>query len=140
MIDWQEIDNTVKEFSLSGKERIGKVVDVYDGDSVKIVFSLFETDPLDYRYVLYKWTCRLNNIDTPEIKTKKTSEKELGIKVRDILREKILNKMVKIKCHKFDKYGRLLVEIYLHDLCINDWLIENNYAKCYHGGKKTTWI
>lgn len=136
MINWQEIDNNVKEFSLSGKEYLGKVVDVYDGDSVKIVFSLFENDPLK----LYKWTCRLINVDTPEIKTKNSSEKEFGIKVRDILREKILNKMVKIKCYKFDKYGRLLVEIYLDSLCINNWLIENNYAKYYDGGKKTAWF
>ena len=89
MINWQQVDNSVKEFTLAGKECIAKIVDVYDGDSVKIVFPLFENDPLK----LYKWTCRLINIDTPEIRTKNLSEKEFGIKVRDILREKILNKM-----------------------------------------------
>lgn len=136
MINWQQVDNTVKEFTLSGKECIGKIVDVYDGDSVKIVFLLFENDPLK----LYKWTCRLINVDTPEIRTKNLSEKEFGIKVRDFLREKILNKMVKIKCYNFDKYGRLLVEIYLDNLCINNWLIESGYAKYYDGGKKSLWF
>ena len=60
--------------------------------------------------------------------------------MRDCLREKILNKIVTIECKDFDKYGRLLVEIFYEDININNWLIENNYAKKYYGGKKTEWF
>lgn len=43
----------------------------------------------------------------------------------------------------FDKYGRLLVEIFedeQYNESINNWLIVNNYAKKYDGGTKTKWV
>ena len=43
----------------------------------------------------------------------------------------------------FDKYGRLLVEIFEdceYKNSINNWLINNEYAKIYHGGKKSLWF
>tara|TARA_B100000902_G_scaffold389684_2_gene437282 strand:- start:291 stop:482 length:192 start_codon:yes stop_codon:yes gene_type:complete len=60
--------------------------------------------------------------------------------VRDALREKILNNLVEVHCKDFDKYGRLLVEIIYENVNINNWLIENNYAKVYDGGKKSKWF
>ena len=41
----------------------------------------------------------------------------------------------------FDKYGRLLVEIYCNeDECnVNNWLVDNNYAFSYDGGTKKSW-
>ena len=35
-----------------------------------------------------------------------------------------------------EKYGRILADVYLADLCLNDWLIEQRYAVKYDGGKK----
>ena len=114
-----------------------KVISVYDGDTVKCVFPIKGSDKL------YKWNCRLSGVDTPELRTRNKKEKELGYKVRDNLREKILNKVVTLKCGKFDKYGRLLIEITNYcedDKCtINEWLVNNNYAFKYDGGKKTSW-
>jgi len=136
MINWDNIDNSTKIFTFEGRKCQGKVVDVYDGDTVKIVFSLTEKEPDR----LYKWNCRLINVDTPEIRTKNLKEKKFAKQVRDCLREKILNKIVTIECKDFDKYGRLLVEIFYEDININNWLIENNYAKKYYGGKKTEWF
>jgi endonuclease YncB( thermonuclease family) len=63
--------------------------------------------------------------------------------VRDKLKERIENKILLIKCGEFDKYGRLLVEIYENNgelFSINNWLIENNYAKPYDGGTKEEWF
>ena len=99
---------------------------------------------------LFRWTCRLSGVDTPEIRTRNNIEKQFGYDVRNNLREKILNKMVIIECGEFDKYGRLLGKIFLQEennnqigggknLSINDWLIENKYAFPYHGGKKQDW-
>ena len=157
MIDWDKVDNNISEFNFKGKQKLGKVVDVYDGDTIKIVFPITDNDP----HSLFKWNCRLINIDTPEIRTKNLEEKKLGIQIRDILRDKILNKLVIVECHKFDKYGRLLVEVCLKEnelhtfnkilsylsikkynklISINDWLIENEYAKPYSGGKREQWI
>ena len=138
-IDWSNANNKTKMFSFEGRECLGKVVDVYDGDTVKIVFPLSEKEPER----LYRWNCRLINVDTPEIRTKNLKEKTYAKVVRDKLREKILNKLVYVKCLDFDKYGRLLVEIFDNEKCeecINNWLILNEYAKKYDGGTKSKWF
>ena len=76
------------------------------------------------------------------IRTKNKKEKTFGYTVRNNLREQILNKVVTVKCEDFDKYGRLLVHIYLgkDTPSINEWLIDNSYAKKYDGGKKSKWF
>ena len=136
MVNWDEVNDKTKIFSFEGRKCIGKVVKVYDGDTVHIVFSLTDNEPDR----LYKWNCRLINVDTPELRTKNIKEKEFGKQVRDFLKEKILNKIVTIECSDFDKYGRLLVEIFIDNENINNWLIENGYAKKYTGGKKNKWF
>ena len=138
-IDWTNATKKTKIFSFEGRKCMGKVVDVYDGDTVKIVFPLSEKEPDR----LYKWNCRLINVDTPELRTKNLKEKEFGKFVRNKLREKILDNLVYISCMDFDKYGRLLVEIFEdneYKISINNWLISNEYAKEYHGGKKSLWF
>jgi endonuclease YncB( thermonuclease family) len=149
-IDWSKYDNSVKLFNFEGEKKIAKVVDVYDGDTVKVVFPVHNT--------FYRWNCRLIKVDTPELRTRCKLQKQYGYKVRDALREKILNKVVLIHCDEFDKYGRLLVSIY-EDIpftpiqngggnveaelsnvkSVNDWLIESNYAFYYDGGTKNDW-
>ena len=130
-IEWDKVDDKIGQLTLKESEKIGKVVSVYDGDTIKIVFPLHDK--------LYKWNCRLGRVDTPELRTKNKLEKQYGYIVRDKLREKILNKLVKVKCGDFDKYGRLLTEIYIEDESINQWLIDNNYAFEYDGGTKKNW-
>lgn len=131
-IDLNTIDcSKVKKFSLEGKEYDAKIVSVYDGDTVNAVFY-FNND-------LHRWSCRLDGIDTPELRTTNDKEKEMGVMVRNELRKKILNKVVKLKCKEFDKYGRLLVDIYYNDININEWLIDNKYAVKYTGGKRQEW-
>ena len=58
--------------------------------------------------------------------------------VRDKVKEKILHKKVTVHCGKFDKYGRLLIDlICIEDQChINKWLLENDLAIEYFGGRK----
>jgi len=110
----------------------GRVIKVYDGDSITIAGRIPELK----NDVIYKFNLRLNRIDTPEIKTNNPIEKEYAIKVRDILSEKIMNKMVNIKVLKTDKYGRYLAEVSYKKLNINTWLLQNNYAIFYDGGTK----
>ena len=132
MVNWNEIKDA-PEFTLEGSLFEAKVISVYDGDTVKCAFP--------FNNKLYKWNCRLSGIDTPEIRTRNKNEKEYGYKVRDLLREKILGKVVTLECGEFDKYGRLLVKIKCNgeDCYINDWLIDNKYAFKYDGGKKSCW-
>ena len=88
---------------------------------------------------LYKFNCRIQHVDTPEIRTRDKKEKEYGLKVRDEMRKKIMNSVVTIICDDFDKYGRLLIDIDIEDELISDWLIKNDYAFRYDGGTKKSW-
>ena len=73
---------------------------------------------------------RLYGIDTPELRG---SEREEGLKVRDILREMILDQEVIINTYKDKqgKYGRYLANIFLNGIDINEWLLDNGHAKPY---------
>jgi len=134
-IDWNVIDKNVKQFSFDGETKVAKIVSVYDGDTVKVVFPVLRK--------LFKFNCRISGVDTPEIRTRNKEEKKYGLFVRDKLREKILNKVVTIKCGDFDKYGRLLIDIKergaLTDETVSEWLVKNNYAFEYDGGTKQDW-
>ena len=48
----------------------------------------------------------------------------------------LLHKVVTLKNIGTEKYGRLLADVYLDDLYINDWLIRERYAVKYDGGTK----
>tara|TARA_B100001109_G_scaffold154451_1_gene125652 strand:+ start:274 stop:939 length:666 start_codon:yes stop_codon:yes gene_type:complete len=110
----------------------GRVIKVYDGDSITVASTL----PKSKDRCIYKFNIRLNRIDTPEIRTKNEIEKNFGIKIRDILDKKLINKMVSLKIINTDKYGRLLAEVNYKKENINDWLLDNKYAVKYDGGKK----
>ena len=118
-------------FTLNGFKTDAKVVKVYDGDTVHVVFYYFDK--------FYKWTCRIAHVDTPELRTKNEEEKKKGYEVRDKLRELIFGKVVQLHCHEFDKYGRLLVDIEVEGVKVDEWLISNGYAKKYEGGTKEKW-
>lgn len=127
-----ELETKTKEtplFSLKNRTFNAKIVYIYDGDTMHCVFNVFG----DY----YLWNCRIWGVDTPEIRTKNKEEKEKGIEVRDELRTRFQDKIVTIKCYEFDKYGRLLIDVYMDDgVLLSQWLIKNKYGYVYHGGTK----
>lgn len=125
-------DNKTPLFSLNGKTTLAKVVKVYDADTIQVVFNL-------YNKKYYRFKCRLNRIDSPEIKSNNALEKEKAKISRDMLKKRILNKIVTIKCLEFDKYGRVLIELYQNNYNLNDWLLNNHYAIKYDGGAKVIW-
>ncbi len=139
-----ELNSKTKEnteyMTLENNEYKAKIVYIYDGDTMHVVFKEFG------KY--YRWNCRIIGVDTPEIRTRNEVEKDMGYKVRDILRQHFMNKIVKIKCGEFDKYGRLLIDVYIPDHLrdsnlekemLSEWLIKNNYAYAYDGGTKKSW-
>ena len=109
----------------------GRVVKVYDGDTITIASRLPNTDG-----PIYRFSVRLNGIDTPEIRGKSVAEKELAIVVRDALRERIMHQIVELRNVANEKYGRILADVYIDNVSINDWLVEQNFAVPYTGGKK----
>ncbi len=66
--------------------------------------------------------------------------REFGRKVKEVLAGMIDKRIVKIEAGEFDKYGRILARIYTFsegkELCINDFLLENEMAKSYAGKAK----
>lgn len=147
-------------FSLDGKQMYGKIVDIYDCDTFTIAFYM------DNQIKLYK--CRLFGIDGAELQgTTKTLALEAKQFVIELLIGKKLNKNIEfmnkkelrklydenivfVKCYKFEKYGRLLVDVYIcqKSFCgmyvednnsINKKLLLNGFAKEYYGKTKENW-
>ena len=117
----------------------GYVIKVYDGDTITVANRL----PLKNDETIYRFSVRLNGIDTPEIKGKTDDEKEAARAARDAVAEKILHKHITLKNVSTEKYGRLLADVWIDDLHINNWLVDNRYALKYDGGTKTnpqSWI
>ena len=122
-ITWQ--DTVEFTFPING----GRVIKVYDGDTITIAAKLpFDNSPL------YRLSVRLNGIDTPEIKGKTDDEKTAAKQVKDALSNLILNKRVSLKNVQTEKYGRILADVYIGELHINQWLITEKYAVKYDGG------
>lgn len=97
---------------------------VYDGDTVTVDIDL------GFDVVLKGQKIRLVRINAPEVRGKERAD---GLKSRDALREKIGNKWIKIKTQKDKKgkYGRWLGEIWIDEVCVNDWLIQEGHATAY---------
>jgi micrococcal nuclease len=116
----------------------GKVVKVYDGDTITVATKLpYENSPY------YRFAVRLKGIDCPEIKTKNKDEKECAILARDFLRDLLMDKMVVLKDVELEKYGRILAYVYYEDQHVSDMLCENRLAVKYDGGTKqcpTNWM
>lgn len=126
-------------YTLEGLVLRAKVVDVYDGDTCTVIFKL------NKRYEKHK--VRMYGYDSPEMKPSRSDPNRDEIKkkakyAKKLLEEKILNKIVILRCGKWDKYGRLLGSIYINGGCfsknenVNEWMVDNNFGKPYFGGKK----
>jgi endonuclease YncB( thermonuclease family) len=86
---------------------------------------------------------RLSGIDAPEIKGKSEEEKEVAKQGRDFVSNLILNKYVRLENVESEKYGRILADVYIGDVHLNEMLIKERYAVKYGGGTKlkpTSWL
>ena len=150
-------NDDIELFTLNGVKTMGKIVDMYDGDTCKIVLLVN----------MQKFNCRLVSLDTPEMRPplkKEHRDQEIlnAHKCRNRLIQLATNchctsldlmlkkpeckslidtntKLIYIHCLEFDKYGRLLVELFQHEhdkISINQLLINEGMAKAYDGGKK----
>ena len=111
--------------------QFGKVVKVYDGDTITLATKLpYENSPV------YRFQVRLSGIDTPEMKTQNDTEKQCAQLAKKFVSDKILFKIVELRDVQMEKYGRLLAKIYCDDICINDLLCQRHLAVSYDGGTK----
>lgn len=108
------------------------VTKVYDGDTITV--------DIDLGLGIWKMgeKIRLADIDAPEVRGE---EREAGLISRDALREKILNKRIRIKTEKDKKgkYGRYIGTIFIieadllmenvEDVNVNEWMVKNGFAE-----------
>ena len=113
----------------------GRVIKVYDGDSITVAAAL----PYP-QSALYRVSVRLNGIDAPELRTTNDSEKELAVMAKHALAELVMGKWVRLRETSMDKYGRLLAEVYVgrkhNEIHVNQWMINKRFATGYDGGTK----
>lgn len=102
--------------SSDNKEQIFKIVNVVDGDTVKLEGGEV------VRYI---------GIDAPETvhpsKPVQCFGKEAGEKNRELVEGKEVRLVKDVS--ETDKYGRLLRYVYAGDVFVNDYLVRNGYAK-----------
>jgi len=114
-------------------EYVCKVERVVDGDTIDVVLDLgFD--------ILYKSRVRLYGIDTPESRTRNLDEKARGKMASAFLKEAIDNgtKVViqtKLKDSR-GKFGRVLGDVVVDGININQSMIDNYHAAAYFGQSK----
>lgn len=111
---------------------MGRVCSVYDGDSITVIAYLGKD--------IYKFSVRINGVDTPEIRGKNDYEKELAQKAKKFVHDLCYDKIVTLKNHGKDKYGRVLADVYVDEaISVAKKLIKAGLAREYHGGTKLGW-
>jgi len=109
----------------------GRVVKVYDGDTITIGSYLPH-----HNSELFKFSVRLRGIDCPELKTKDKDEKYIAEQARDFIKDIVLDEMVTLKEVDTEKYGRILADVLYKNQSLKDLLLEKRYAVPYDGGTK----
>ena len=142
-----------KKFSLNGMCTFARLIDVYDGDTITCIFPLYNN--------FYQFNCRVNGIDTSEIKNKNEKEKEKAYLARSCVLDYCNGKDVQIerhaprkhiqeyldknvtviwlKCHELDKYGRVIVDVYKdsnYSETLTEYLLKRDLGYEYYGGTK----
>ena len=116
----------------------GKVIKVYDGDTITIACKLpHENSPI------YRFSVRINGIDCPEIKTSNKTEKECAVIAKTTISQLVLHKIVHLQNVKLEKYGRILADVTIDNISLGDMLCECHLAVKYDGGTKISpndWI
>lgn len=107
--------------------KIAKVVDVYDGDTLKACFSI-DDDPQH----IFRFPVRMYGYNSEEIRQKKDEvlreeKKKKALEQKKALENLTLNKIVYLECMGYEKYGRILGKIYLDrdkKQCVNTIMVQ----------------
>ena len=117
-----------------GTVTVSKVISVYDGDTFRV--DIDSLPPIVGKNI----PIRLNGVDTPEIRGKCQYEKDLAIKARDFVRNKLANaKEIKLTKLQRGKYFRVVADVMIDGVSLEQELLDNEFAYKYTGGKKSSW-
>ena len=113
---------------------VSKVISVYDGDTFRV--DIDSLSPIVGKNI----PIRLKGVDTPEIQGKCQYEKDLALKARDFVRNKLANaKEIKLTKLQRGKYFRVVADVMIDHVSLGQELLENKLAYKYTGGKKASW-
>ena len=113
---------------------VSKVISVYDGDTFRV--DIDSLPPIVGKNI----PIRLNGVDTPEIRGKCQYEKDLAIKARDFVRNKLANaKEIRLTKLQRGKYFRVVADVMIDGVSLEQELLDNELAYKYTGGKKSSW-
>ena len=99
---------------------------VVDGDTIDCCIDL------GFGVSVFK-RIRLIGINAPETRTKDKEEKLLGIITKEWLEDRLANMDIVIKTFKDStgKYGRVLADIYINDVSINQEMLNLGLVEVY---------
>ena len=129
-VDWSKYDNKTSTFTLKDSTIEAKCVDVYDGDTVTIIYEN-ESDNC-----VYKSSVRIRGIDAPEMRTKNKIEKEVALKAKEEMTNLVYQKYIKLENIDYDKYGRILADIYIKNINVSEYMVNKRLGIKYDGGTK----
>ncbi len=123
---------------------IGRVLKVYDGDTITVASRS------DNGGKIWKWSVRLRGIDSAEIRGSDEQEKKIAKIAKTILKNRLMpndiGQIVELKNIAYDKYGRILCNVYHLDseaiaanagyISLSKWMIDQGLAVKYDGGTK----
>ncbi len=117
-----------------GTVTVSKVISVYDGDTFRV--NINSLPPIVGKNI----PIRVNGVDTPEIRGKCQYEKNLALKARDFVRDKLSNaKEIKLTNLQRGKYFRVVANVLVDGVSLEQELLDNELAYSYDGGKKLSW-
>ena len=155
-MDWKQFNKKTPKFSFENLETTCRIVSLYDADTINIILPLIPNEHIGYRFA-----CRLYGIDTCELRNSNEFLKSISQKSIMFLYQQITKKvlpdlsfaelselierdldenvyLLKVKCYQFDKFGRILLDIFIDDTTVSNLLLHNKLAYEYTGKTKLT--
>lgn len=126
-------------FSLSGLKCIGKVLHVYDGDTLWLAVAYPGRK-------VYRYRVRMYGYDAPELHpTKNTPHVDRIVEAAKRSTEKLKELVtqtafVDVEFFAYDKYGRPMVKLTVPGQAqtINEQMVQGGFGVEYYGGKKSS--
>ena len=108
-----------------------EILRVVDGDTVDVRMDLGFN-------VWHKCRVRLMGINAPESRTRDKEEKKRGLAAKEWLSKEIYDAVdpIELKSHGKGKFGRILGELFINNININELMVNSGHAVKYDGGKR----
>lgn len=111
--------------------RCVEVVKNYDGDTLTV--NIPDVPALIGKNI----SVRVLGIDTPEVKTKNSCEKQAGRMAKNLVSSTLRGaKNIELHNVQRDKYFRILADVIIDGKSLKEVLIKNKLATAYDGGTK----